>query len=89
MKAKVATVFMLISFGIFQLISGLILYLTRGYGWGWGRGLYRYAGVERHILKDCHFYCGLIVTAIVVIHFALNWKIFMAELRALRAKSRK
>ena len=91
MKAKVATVFTLIALGVFQLVSGLVLYFTRGYGWGrgLGHGWLSYAEVERHVLKEYHFYCGLIITAIVVVHFALNWKIFMAELRTLKTKSRK
>ncbi|ADB57884.1 DUF4405 domain-containing protein [Archaeoglobus profundus] len=79
-KTRATIVFVLIALGLFQLISGLILYFTPG------RHGYREVlvyGLEKHLWKEYHLYVGLIITAVAIIHFILNWKMFKHEIKAL------
>ncbi len=78
--SKIATVFALIVLGLFQLISGLILYISGG-GWRHRGSEIVVFGLERHVWKDYHFYIGIALIVVAVIHFTLNWKMFKAELR--------
>jgi len=79
-RERVTIVLILIALGLFQLLSGLILYFTpsgRGY-----RGSIIY-GLEKHVWKDLHLYISLIITVVVLIHLALNWRMFKYELKNL------
>ncbi|WP_457549271.1 DUF4405 domain-containing protein [Archaeoglobus sp.] len=79
-KTRAMIVLTLIALGLFQLVSGLIIYLIPG-----GRG-YRevsFWGLEKHLWKEYHLYVGLVITAVAVIHLALNWKMFKHEIKRL------
>ena len=79
-RERAIVVLILIALGLFQLMSGLILYFTPG-----SRGYRGYAiyGLEKHVWKEYHLYIGLVITAVVLIHLALNWKMFKHELKNL------
>ena len=75
----IVTLTLLVS-GVFQAISGLILYFApRGRGIG---DVFLY-GFAKHVWKDLHFYVGILIVAVAVLHLTLNWKMFKNELKAL------
>ncbi len=75
-KTRALIVLVLMALGLFQLVSGLILFFMPS-----GHGYRKF--LERHIWKEYHFYVGLVITVVVVVHFILNWKIFKHEIKAL------
>ncbi len=43
-----------------------------------------FLGMNKWTLKDLHTKIGFVVVALVVIHFALNFKMLVAEIKGLR-----
>ena len=82
-KVRAVVALTLLTTGLFQAVSGLILYTApRGRGVG---DIILY-GFEKHLWKEYHFYIGILIICLVVVHLILNWKMFKNELKSLIGK---
>ncbi|WP_456328164.1 DUF4405 domain-containing protein [Archaeoglobus sp.] len=79
-KTRALIVLVLMALGLFQLVSGLILFFMPS---GHGYRKFLVCGLVRHVWREYHLYVGLVITVVVVVHFILNWKIFKHEIKAL------
>ncbi len=70
----------MIVLGLFQAISGLILLFAPH---GQGSGNLLIFGLTKHMWSDYHKYVGLLIIAVAVLHFTLNWRMFVKELKSL------
>ncbi len=70
--------------GVFQAVSGLLLFFAPR---GRGSGNVLLFGLTKHTWSDYHKYVGLVIIAVAVLHFILNWRMFVKELRALLKRS--
>ena len=43
-------------------------------------------GFPRHLLREVHFWVAVSTAALIVVHFCLNLRVYLAGLRALRGK---
>ena len=70
------TITMLISF-----TTGMVLWLVipSGRGSGWSVFL----GLNRHLWNSIHTYSSLVFGAILLIHLALNWRLFWSMARCI------
>ncbi len=66
--------------GLFQAASGLILYTAPK---GRGAGDIALYGLEKSLWKEYHFYIGILIVCLAVVHLILNWKMFKNELKSL------
>ncbi len=66
--------------GIFQAVSGLILFLSPK---GRGAGNLLIFGLPKHTWSDYHTYVGFAIIAVAILHFSLNWRMFVNELKVL------
>ncbi|AEA47043.1 DUF4405 domain-containing protein [Archaeoglobus veneficus] len=82
-KSKVIVTLSLIATGIFQAISGILLFLSPK---GPQSGHIVIFGLEKGTWREYHEYVGLAIIAIAVLHFVLNWRMFVNELRVLKRK---
>ncbi len=80
-KTKVPVVLALIVLGVFQFISGLVLYLAPH---GRRTGELFVFGMAKRDWTFYHTWVGFVLVALVLLHLALNWKYFMGELRVFR-----
>ncbi len=80
-KALVSTAMLLL--GAFQAVSGLILFLSPK---GRGAGNLLILGLPKHTWVSYHTYAGFAIIAVAVLHFSLNWRMFLNELRVLGRK---
>jgi len=83
-KVRAVVALALLTTGLFQAVSGLILY-TAPKGRGAGDLIVLY-GLEKHLWKEYHFYIGILIMCLVVVHLILNWKMFKNELKSLIGK---
>lgn len=74
----------MLAMGIFQAVSGLILFFAPR---GRSSGNVLIFGLTKHMWSDYHKYVGLVIIAVAVLHFTLNWKLFLKELKALFRRS--
>jgi hypothetical protein len=70
----------MIALGLFQAISGLVLFFTQH---GPRSGSMLLFGLTKRVLIYYHEYVGLMIIAVAVLHFTLNWRMFVKELKAL------
>ncbi len=77
-KARVTVTLILIALGIFQAVSGIILFLAPK---GPRSGRFEVFGVTKYTWNEYHKYVGLIIIVVAVLHFILNWRMFVNELK--------
>ncbi len=82
-KVRAVVTLFLLTTGLFQAVSGLILYTAPKGRWATTVRLY---GLERHLWKEYHFYAGILIMCLVVLHLMLNWNMFRNELKSLIGK---
>jgi cytochrome b561 len=82
-KVRAVVVLTLLTTGLFQAVSGLILYTAPK---GREAGDITLYGFEKHLWKEYHFYIGILIICLVVLHLILNWKMFKNELKSLIGK---
>jgi len=78
-KVRTVVTLTLLVTGLFQAVSGLILYTAPKGRWA-AVQLY---GLEKVLWKEYHFYAGILITCLVVVHLTLNWSMFKNELKSL------
>ena len=67
---------------IIETITGIVLWLSpsgriaREIGWN-------FMGVDKLMLENLHTYAGFFMIALVVLHFILNYKMLIQELKFL------
>ncbi len=57
-------------------ITGLILFIK--FPSGSGTGKLSLMGISRHNWADIHNYAGIAMIVLILIHFIINWKMFLA-----------
>ena len=70
----------MIALGLFQAVSGLILFFAPH---GPHSGNVLLFGLTKRVWRYYHEYVGLVIIAVAVLHFTLNWRMFVKELKAL------
>ncbi len=82
-KVRAIVALSLLTTGLFQAISGLILYTAPK---GRRTGDIALYGLEKNLWKEYHFYIGILIMCLVAVHLILNWKMFKNELKSLIGK---
>jgi|GEM_PF-1364711 uncharacterized iron-regulated membrane protein len=82
-RTRAVVTLCLLALGIFQAISGVVLFLAPK---GYRSGKAVLLGLEKSIWSDYHSYIGLILIAVVILHLTLNWRMFVNELKVLRRR---
>ncbi len=77
-RSRVVTALTLLSLGVFQSISGLVLFFAPT---GRFSGRYEILGLKKEVWKDLHSYTGFIIISLAILHLVLNWNILKAELK--------
>ncbi len=80
LRSKVVVTVSLIVLGLFQAISGVILYFSPKGRWS---GDLLVFGLTKHTWSEYHAYVGFLLIAVAVVHLSLNWRWFMGELKVL------
>lgn len=62
-----------------SLITGTVLYFLK-YG--------MWFGITRYLLSNIHAFSGLLMGIAVVVHFVINRKVFVSEIKALISDKR-
>ncbi len=79
-RARAVVAVALIAVGLFQAVSGVLLFFGPK-GPHTGKSLI--LGVEKEIWSTYHEYLGFVIIGLAVIHFLLNWRMFVRELQLL------
>ncbi len=81
--SKVIVTVSLIVLGIFQAISGIVLYFAPKGRWSSEHVI---LGLTKHTWSEYHTYVGFLLIGLAIIHLYLNWRWFMGELKVLLRK---
>ncbi len=77
-KEKVPVALLLIVLGAFQLLSGIVLYLSPH---GRRTGELVVFGMLKRDWTFYHTWVGFALAVLAIVHLALNWRQFMGELK--------
>jgi hypothetical protein len=71
---------LLVISGLISIVSGVIMFFAPS---GPGSSLFTFLGVTKHSWGEWHKWSGMTMAVLVILHFILHWKWFIAMTKNL------